>query len=154
MMAIPFGNHWILEYLSDKFPEKSLWPQNLIDKTYARCLANEMHAGFMSLRAACPMNMRRKIESITINSGVKKDIKRIESIWDDCLSKSGGPFLFGEYSIADGMFAPIVNRFSIYQLSQHPSVIAYSKSMMALPAWQKWAKSSALESWIVDIDEV
>jgi len=144
----------ILEYLADKYPEKNLWPQNLQDKTYARCIANEMHAGFMALRAACPMNMRRKIESIDIDAGVIKDIKRIEYIWQDCLNKSGGPFLFGDYSIADGMFAPIVNRFWIYKLSDHPYVKKYSDTMMSIPAWQAWAKDSADESWVVDIDEV
>ena len=113
-----------------------------------------MHAGFMSLRAVCPMNMRRKIESINIDAGVIKDIKRIESIWEECINKSGGPYLFGDFSIADGMFAPIVNRFSIYKLSKHPVVEQYSNAFMSLPAWKAWVKDSFSESWVLDVGEV
>ena len=124
----------ILEYLADKYPEKNLWPQNFKDKTYARNISNEMHAGFMALRAAYPMNMSRKTKAIDIDASVTKDIKRIESIWEECLSQSGGPFLFGDFSIADGMFAPVINRFAIYQLSGRPFVKQYSDNMMAIPA--------------------
>ncbi len=143
----------ILEYLADKFPEKNLWPTNLADKTRARCISSEMHAGFMAIRNACPMNMNRKVEALDVNDAVKNDVKRIEEIWSQCLSKSNGPFLFGEFCIADAMYAPIVNRLHIYKLSDHPDVLSYRKAMTTLPEWQEWETAGRKESWIVDIDE-
>jgi len=145
----------ILEYLAEKFPDAALWPDDSLHRAEARSIANEMHAGFLALRAACPMNMRRKIETIPIDRAVKKDIARIEQIWDECLKQHRGPFLFGKrFTIADGMFAPIVNRFAIYELSDHPAVKAYSETLSTLPAWKSWAADSAKEPWVVDIDEV
>lgn len=145
----------ILEYLAEKFPEAGLWPSDAAARAKARSLSNEMHAGFLALRAACPMNMRRRIEPVPIDRAVKKDIARIEQIWADCLKTYGGPFLFGEtFTIADGMFAPIVNRFAIYELSNHTATRAYSDTLTALPAWSEWADASAKEPWVVDIDEV
>ncbi|MEM7701548.1 MAG: glutathione S-transferase family protein [Pseudomonadota bacterium] len=145
----------ILEYLADKFPEAGLWPNDAAARAKARSISNEMHAGFLALRAACPMNMRRRIEPVPIDRAVKKDIVRIEQIWADCLETYGGPFLFGEtFTIADGMFAPIVNRFAIYELSNHAATRAYSDTLTALPAWGEWADASAKEPWVVDIDEV
>ncbi len=144
----------ILEYVSELFPEKKLWPENINARAHARSLANEMHAGFTSLRPACPMNMRRKIETIPIDSLVRKDIKRIESIWTDCLNESGGPFLFGDrFTIADGMFAPIVNRFQIYELSNIDAVKRYTETLTGLDHWKDWSDASRAETWVVDIDE-
>ena len=143
----------ILEYLADKYPEKNLWPSNILDKTHARCISSEMHAGFMAIRNACPMNMSRNIEALTVNEDVKHDVKRIEEIWSQCLNKSKGPFLFGEFCIADAMYAPIVNRLHIYQLSKHPIVKSYHKTMTNLPEWQEWETAGKKESWIVGIDE-
>ena len=144
----------ILEYLAELYPEKNLWPSDQGKRSEARCIAHEMHAGFMALRAACPMNMRRKIAKIDISDAVQKDINRIEAIWADCLAANGGPYLFGDYSIADGMYAPIVNRFQIYGLSNTPAVKAYTKTMTALPAWKAWDEASRAEPWVIDIDEV
>lgn len=144
----------ILEYLAEVYPEKNLWPEGMAARSNARCIAHEMHAGFMALRAACPMNMRRAFAKIDISDAVRKDIRRIETIWAECLEKFGGPFLFGDYSIADGMYAPIVNRFQIYELSQSPAVQAYTKTMTALPAWKVWDEASRAEPWVIDIDEV
>ncbi|MEO0464609.1 MAG: glutathione S-transferase family protein [Pseudomonadota bacterium] len=145
----------ILEYLAEKAPEANLWPADPAVRAKARSICNEMHAGFLALRAACPMNMRRRIEPVPIDGAVKKDVARIEQIWADCLEAHGGPFLFGStFTIADGMYAPIVNRFAIYELSDHPATRAYSDTLTNLPAWREWAEASAKESWVVDIDEV
>ncbi len=145
----------ILEYLSDKFPTIGLWPQDRGTRAEARSIANEMHGGFFALRSACPMNMRRKIEALPVDRAVRKDVARIEQIWSDCLDRHGGPFLFGEaYSIADGMYAPIVNRLAIYELSEHPAVKRYSDTITQLEPWKEWAQASAQEPWVVDIDEV
>lgn len=101
------------------------------------------------------MNIRRRIESVPIDRAVKKDVARIEQIWADCLETYGGPFLFGDsFTIADGMYAPIVNRFAIYELSDHPATRAYSDALIELPAWREWTEASANEPWVVEIDEV
>lgn len=145
----------ILEYLAERFPQKGLWPEDAGLRADARSIANEMHAGFFALRAACPMNMRRKIEPIPLDKAIKKDIARIESIWAQCLESHGGPFLMGgEFTIADGMYAPLVNRFQIYELSNAPAVKAYTKTLTSLEPWVEWADASGKEEWIVDIDEV
>ncbi len=143
----------ILEYLAEKYPDKEMWPLDFATKTHARCISSEMHAGFMALRNACPMNMNRKIELLAVADNVKADVKRIEEIWSECLEKYKGPFLFGKFSIADAMYAPIVNRLHIYQLSHHPAVINYSKAMTELPQWQEWSDAGRKEAWVVDLDE-
>ncbi|MEP3891556.1 MAG: glutathione S-transferase family protein [Hellea sp.] len=145
----------ILEYVAEKFPDAGLWPADSGTRAKARSIAHEMHAGFMALRAACPMNMRRKTEPIPLDKAIKKDIARVEQIWAECLETYGGPFLFGKnYTIVDGMFAPVVNRFQIYQLSNADAVSAYTKTMTSLAPWKEWAEASEKESWVVDIDEV
>ena len=144
----------ILEYLAEQFPQKNLWPQEVFDRAHARSIANEMHAGFVNLRSACPMNMRRRIESIEIDKGVRKDVRRLEEMWADCLERSGGPFLYGDFTIADAMYAPIINRLEIYELSDANSVLMLSKSLKSLPAWGEWEEASRKEPWVIDIDEV
>ena len=112
-----------------------------------------MLGGFNALRGECPMNMARKHGAIAVSDGVRRDVSRIEQIWAECLEKSGGPFLFGEFCNADAMYAPVVNRLEIYQLSDHGSVKAYSAAMKALPAWQEWQAAGRAEPWIYPEDE-
>lgn len=144
----------ILEYLAERFPGLGFWPSGSKRRSAARCIANEMHAGFAALRQACPMNMRREPSRLQVNDAVRKDVSRIEAIWDEHLQVSGGPFLFGEFTNADGMYAPIVNRLAIYELSDADAVRRYSKAITGLPAWQSWLDASRSEPWVVDIDEV
>lgn len=143
----------ILEYLAEQYPEKALWPIEVENRARARSLACEMHAGFGDLRTECPMNMRRKIGRISVSDGVRRDVGRIEHMWGECLDHSGGPFLFGKFTNADAMYAPVVNRIEIYELSQADSVKAYTSAMKALPAWKEWAEAGKSEPWIVDYDE-
>jgi glutathione S-transferase len=112
-----------------------------------------MHAGFQSLRSACPMNMRRAVRAIEIGAGVRRDVARIEEIWNSCLNAHGGPFLYGEFCNADAMYAPVVNRLEKYALSDHPAVKAYSRAMKGLSAWQEWEAAALAEPWIVPADE-
>ncbi len=143
----------IVEYLADKYPDKSFWPDDLRQRALARAAANEMHGGFTGLRSQCLMNMRREVRAIDVSETVTKDVARIEALWDGCLQTSGGPFLFGEFTNADAMFAPVVNRLEIYALSKAPAVQAYSAAMKALPAWQEWEQAGRAEPWIVPADE-
>ncbi len=143
----------ILEYLADKYPDRGFWPSGMRQRALARAAANEMHGGFTGLRSQCPMNMRREVRAIDVTGNVTKDVARIETLWDECLQASGGPFLFGDFTNTDAMFAPVVNRLEIYALSNAPAVLAYSTTMKALPAWQEWENAGRAEPWIVPADE-
>lgn len=143
----------ILEYLAEKFPNDGFWPSDQKAKAHARSVANEMHGGFNGLRGQCPMNMARPIAAIDASEQTKKDVKRIEEIWEQCFAIYKGPFLFGEFSNADAMFAPVVNRIEKYALSSHPAVQQYSTAMKSHPAYHEWETSGAAEEWIVPADE-
>ena len=143
----------ILEYLADIYPQKNMWPTSRQPRAFARSISCEMLGGFMHLRNECPMNMNRKIETLDISNPARADVKRIENIWDECLQKSGGPFLFGDFTNADAMYAPIVNRLQIYKLSNNQSVKQYSAAMMETKPWQQWQEAGRAEPWIVTEDE-
>jgi len=144
----------ILEYFADKYPARGFWPQNRGDRAMARSVSLEMHGGFRALRNACPMNMRRRIEPLQVSEMVRSDLARIDEIWEDCLSRSRGPFLFGEFCNADAMYAPVVSRIEKYVLSSSETVQRYSAAMMALPAWKKWQTEALLETAVIPRDEV
>ncbi|MFK7903176.1 MAG: glutathione S-transferase family protein [Nitratireductor sp.] len=143
----------ILEYLADRFPQHGFWPTDINARAHARAISNEMHGGFFGIRGECPMNMARKVEALEVGDSVKKDVKRIEAIWEECLDTFGGPFLFGEFCNADAMYAPVVNRIEKYELSNHAAVKTYTKAMKALPAYKAWEEAGINEPWIVEADE-
>ena len=144
----------ILEYIADRFPEANLWLNEISARAVARSAANEMHSGFNHLRNECHMNIRREPSTIEVSDGVRKEVARVEQLWAECLEKSGGPFLFGEFTNADAMFAPVVNRLEVYRLSNHEAVQAYTNAIKSLPAWQEWETASRAEPWIVEADEM
>ena len=139
----------ILEYVAELFPEKGFWPTDAKSRAMARAVSAEMHSGFASLRAACPMNMRRTPAHKDIDEDVRKDIARILNIWRQCLGLSGGPFLSGEFTIADAMFAPVVSRFDVYQLTRDPMAAEYGAAVKATEAWQEWDAAAREEPWNV-----
>jgi glutathione S-transferase len=143
----------ILEYLHDRFPEMGFWPVEREARAIARAVANEMHGGFGGIRNECPMNMRREIRAIDVSDQVRGDVARIEELWSECLGRSGGPFLFGDFCNADAMFAPVVNRLEKYDLSDNKAVLAYRKAMKSHPAWIEWEEAALKEEWIVPADE-
>lgn len=146
----------ILEYLAETFPEKNLWPPAKAARAMARAVSNEMHAGFSSLRIACPMNLRRPPKPIALSEEIKADIARIEDIWRDCRQAygKGGEFLFGSFCIADAMFAPVVTRFETYAIPVAKDSRAYMATVLATPAFQKWKSAALEETWILPHDEV
>lgn len=144
----------ILEYVAELHPEAGLWPEERSARAWARSVSAEMHSGFPDLRAACPMNMRRPAEKLAVSDAVKGDVARVVDIWKECLEASSGRFLFGDFTIADAMFAPVVSRFATYGLSQDPVVSGYSDALMATDAWQAWEADALKETWTVDVDEV
>ncbi len=143
----------IIEYVAELFPDAGLWPNDPALRSMARSVSMEMLSGFRALRGGCPMNIRRPIKAIALPDGVSADVRRIEEIWRDARKLSGGPFLFGAFSAADAMFAPVVNRFSAYDLVSDPDTLNYMATMRAHPAWQAWEAAALAESWVVPEDE-
>ena len=147
----------IIEYAAELFPKAGLWPQAAADRAVAMAISLEMVSGFRALRNACPMNFRRPKQALPFSpeqkAAVMADVARIETIWRELLAASGGPFLFGEFSAADAMYAPVVNRFSAYQLTEDKGSLAYMERMQTHPAWMKWRDAALVESWIVPEDE-
>ncbi|MGB3878730.1 MAG: glutathione S-transferase family protein [Shinella zoogloeoides] len=144
----------IIEYVAELFPDAGIWPSDRVARAEARAISMEMLSGFRALRNACPMNIRRTPGSIDLADGVTEDVARIETIWKDALARSGGPFLFGGFSAADAMYAPVVNRLEIYRLTRDEAILAYMARMKAHPAWQRWQAAALAEPWIVPEDEV
>jgi glutathione S-transferase len=144
----------IFEYLSEKFPEKQLWPADPRARAEARTIASEMHAGFLPLRTECPVNFRRPVRTRALSAAAQANVARFEAIWNGCLARYGGPFLFGKFCAADAMYAPGVARLHTYGIKVGPQTLAYMEAMMALPAWDEWRAAALKETWIVAEDEV
>ncbi len=139
----------IMEFVAEAFPDLPIWPRDRAARATARALSSEMHAGFQALRQACPTNFRREPKPVPIGPEVRTDIDRIEAAWGDARRRygQGGAFLFGAFSAADAMFAPVVNRFHTYAIEVLPETRAYMKAIMALPAWQSWIAGAQSEPW-------
>ncbi|MCP4934345.1 MAG: glutathione S-transferase family protein [bacterium] len=144
----------ILEYVAEQNSDKAFWPSDRAKRAHARSISNQMHAGFPYLRNECPMNMRRSPGTIKVSNGVKQDVTQIEALWRAALEKSGGPFLFGDFTIADAMYAPVVNRLQVYKLSSDQAALTYCNTITALPVWQEWATSAREEKWSIDHAEL
>lgn len=141
----------IAEYIAELYPEKKLWPEDRSARAVARSVSNEMHAGFLALRQQFPMNVRARLRR-AITPEVAVAIARIQAIWADCRTRfgRGGPFLFGAFSIADAMYAPVVFRFQTYAVEVGGEQQAYMQTMLGLPAMQEWTSAAAQERWSHD----
>jgi glutathione S-transferase len=146
----------ILEYLAERFPAARLWPADPAARAYARAISSEMHAGFVPLRRACPMNMWRPVKKRELNDEAVANVRRIEAMWKDCRARygAGGPFLFGPFCAADAMYAPVVARFHTYDVEVDAAARAYMAAMRALPAWREWETAALKEPWVLAEDEV
>lgn len=146
----------ILEYLAEKFPAAGLWPKDVAARAHARVVANEMHAGFQALRNHLPMNFARRVIKRDLTPTVVANVQRIEALWADCRARFGkeGSFLFGAFSNADAVYAPVVGRFHTYDVEVGEGTRAYMKTIMALPAWQQWVAAGIKEPWLFAEDEV
>ncbi|GGF08603.1 glutathione S-transferase [Aliidongia dinghuensis] len=144
----------IAEYLAELVPERLLWPAAPVARALARSVAAEMHSSFAALRAHCPMNIRSSFPNRGVTPDVQADINRITSIWRDCRKRYGeasvGPFLFGGFTIADAMFAPVVSRFRTYRIELDEVCQAYADAVWALPSYQEWQEASRHEPMIIE----
>ena len=145
----------ILEYLAETVPVAKLWPADAAARAHARAISNEMHAGFLPLRRQCPMNMWRPVKKMELNAEAAANVARIDAMWSDCRARfgAGGPFLFGTFTAADAMYAPVVSRFHTYAVEVGAASRAYMAVVMALPAWAEWRAAALKEEWVLAEDE-
>ncbi len=146
----------ICEYLAEKFPDASLWPKDPSARAIARSVSNEMHSGFSALRTNMPMNVRGNLPGKGRAPGVQEDINRISAIWRDCRTRFGqsGPYLFGAFSIADAMYAPVCSRFVTYQVDLDADAKAYVNTIWADPAMAAWVEGARREPWVIEKSEL
>lgn len=144
----------IIEYLADLFPEKRVWPDDIRQRARARAAAAEMHAAFMSLRSHAPMNLRASHPGRINLDTVAQDLHRLEVLLGGLLGQSGGPFLFGAFTAADAMYAPMAARIRTYDLPVSDVLMGYVEAIYGLPAFQRWRNEALKEPWIVDDDEI
>lgn len=139
----------IVEYLTEKFPEKPLWPADGEARGVARSVSAEMHAGFAHLRSHMPLNCRARRPGSGPGPGVQADIDRICEIWRDCRARHGaaGEFLFGDFTAADAMFAPVASRFQTYGVELDRAEAAYARAILAIPAVREWMEDAREEPW-------
>ncbi|WP_157218851.1 glutathione S-transferase [Flavisphingomonas formosensis] len=135
----------IAEYLHEVFPDVAMLPADRIARAHCRSISGEIHSGFHNLRSALPMNLKARHRNFKVFAGAKPDIERIETIWGECLTRYGGPFLFGEPTVADAMFAPVATRFLTYNVSLQPASQAYCDAIMAWEPMIEWIAAAKAE---------
>jgi glutathione S-transferase len=146
----------IAETLAERWPEKQLWPADADVRAHARSISAEMHSGFDVLRAQMPMNCRAMGRRVSLPDELTDDIDRIIAIWTDCHLRYGatGPWLFGDFSIADAMYAPVVLRFRTYGINLNESAGFYPQRLLESEAMQDWLAASESEVEVIGREEL
>jgi glutathione S-transferase len=144
----------ICEYVNETQARGRMWPARVSARAQARSVAAEMHSGFGAMRTHLPMDIRSRHPEegaqALAQHEVAADVRRVQDIWLECLARSGGPFLFGGFSIADAFFAPVVTRFVTYGVTLPPTLGNYSDRVLELPAMQEWIAASQAESEVIE----
>jgi glutathione S-transferase len=145
----------IAEYLAERFPAQQLWPADRAARAYARSICAEMHSGFGNLRSQMPMNVTAVLPGMGWNVAVQHDVDRIAQIWIEARERhgAGGPFLFGQFSIADAFYAPVVSRFATYGIHLPEAAKPYADFILSLPAMQQWIAGARAERDFLASDE-
>lgn len=136
--AVVWDSLAIAETLHERHPEAGIWPADPGLRVLARSVAAEMHAGFVALRADCPMNLRAAYADFAPSDAVRADLDRIEALWSHALDQSGGPWLCGDYSAVDAFFAPVAARIAGYALPVGAQAAGYVAAHLADPAFRRW----------------
>ena len=146
----------IAETVAEQWPEKQLWPSEAAAKAHARCVCAEMHAGFPTLREAMPMNCRAMGRKVSLPDALTADIDRVLDIWSDCHRRyrSQGDWLFGGFSVADAMFAPVVLRFRTYGVNLPESASTYPRRLLESQAIQDWLAAAESEIEVIKAEEI
>lgn len=137
----------ICEYVAELFPTAGLWPEDRHARAAASSIAAEMHAGFSDLRKHMPMDIARRYLDARWTANVAADIRRVTTLWTECRARYGaeGPFLFGTFTIADAMYAPVATRFITYTVALEEEAQAYVQTLLALSPLQSWMASATTE---------
>ena len=148
----------IAEYLAETFPDRQLWPADPAQRARARSLCAEMHAGFGALRTHCPMNIEALLPEVGARlmaqeAGVRADLDRVVAMWSGLLQASGGPMLFGHFTVTDAMYAPVVMRLRSYALPVPEAIAAYMDRVQALPGVAAWISEALAEQEYLDFEE-
>ena len=141
----------ICEYLADSFPERTFWPRDAQRRALARAASAEMHSSFHALRAQMPMNVRARGRKVPSTPELERDIARVLELWAECRARATGrgAFLFGDFTIADAMYAPVAFRFATYGVASD-----YAESLVQIPAMREWAAAAAAEPETIASSEV
>jgi glutathione S-transferase len=142
----------IAEYLNEVCPEAKLLPADRAARAHCRSISGEMHSGFSALRSALPMNLKANFPNFKVWARAQADVERIAEIWRECLTNYGGPFLFGDRSVADAMYAPVATRFLTYDVKLDKPCAGYRDRIMQMPEIQEWLEAARREP--SDIDEL
>ena len=135
----------IAEFLAELKPKAGLLPKGRAERARCRSICGEMHSGFANLRAALPMNLKAHHPGFKVWAGAQSDVDRIATVWRDQLKASDGPFLFGEPTMADAMYAPVCTRFASYDVALDPVCAAYRDHILALPLIREWTLAAQRE---------
>lgn len=135
----------ICEWANEVYPEAQLWPADRAERALARSLAAEMHTGFVALRKEMPFALLASHPTPALTPAAVADVERVQNIWRAELASSGGPFLFGAFTIADAMFAPVTTRFTTYGVSLDAVCQRYVDAIAALPAFTAWKQGAQAE---------
>ena len=146
----------IAETVAEGWPEKELWPTEAKSRAHARSISAEMHAGFAAIRELMPMNCRALGRKVTLPDELTADIDRIFEIWAQCQQQYGGlgRWLFGQFSIADAMFAPVVLPFRTYGINLPESASAYPARLLESNAIQAWLADAESETEVIEVEEL
>lgn len=143
----------ILETAAERWPDKALWPLDAAHRAHARAVSAEMHAGFMAIRESMPMNCRAMGRKVPLSDALTKDLERVFALWADCGERYGGGWLFGNFSVADAMYAPLVFRFRTYGVDLPQSVATYPARVLQSKAIQSWLTDAESETEVIETDE-
>ncbi len=146
----------ICEYISEQYLQGNGWPIAVSERSLARSICAEMHSGFNAIRSEMPMNCRREPSAIALTNQALLEIKRVIEIFNQCLEQSSntGDFLFGEFSIADAFYMPIVARFNCYAIDVPNNVNKYMQTMLELPAYRHWLMQAKSEEAVIEAAEI
>jgi len=144
----------ICEYVADRHKDKKLWPDAADERAHARAMSAEMHSSFTALRENMPMNCRREVGGFKPDLATQIDINRIIQLMEQALDNSGGPWLFGHYTVADAMFTPVASRFKTYGIKAPANTANYFASILADKPMLRWYQDAEHEAEVIDAAEI
>jgi glutathione S-transferase len=150
--AVVWDSLAIIEYLADKVGRDRFWPKADEARAMARSIVAEMHSSYLPLRRSCPMNVRAKVTGVSLDADVRADIVRILTLWAEARARfgRGGPFLFGTFSAADVIYAPVVSRFRTYGIGVPGFAASYMQAVWEHEWMHQWVAAAESEQWVIE----